>query len=71
MAPLPDSPPIDFINTSGQHLGLTSDYIRLIEEQLGIRFTLVKCDSWKEILEKLRNNEVDLVGSVQNTPERQ
>ncbi|MEE9369664.1 MAG: PAS domain S-box protein [Pontiella sp.] len=71
LAPLPDSPPVDFVNKSGRHLGLTSDYFRLIEQQLGIRFVQVKCDSWKEVLEKLRNNEIDVVGSVQNTVDRQ
>lgn len=70
LAPLPDSPPIDFTDAAGNHLGLTSDYIRLIELQLGIRFQQVQCDSWKDILDKLKNREVDLVGSVQNTPGR-
>ncbi len=70
IAPLPDSPPIDFVGQTGEHLGLTSEYIRLIEQQLGVHFVDVNCDSWKEILEKMRNNEVDIVGSVQNTVER-
>ena len=70
IAPLPDSPPIDFIDPQGHRQGLTSDYFSLIEQRLGIRFIQVQCDSWKEILEKLEANEVDLVGSVQNTPER-
>ncbi|MDF7798005.1 PAS domain S-box protein [Pontiellaceae bacterium B1224] len=69
-APLPDSPPIDFIDESGQDRGLTADYIRLIERKLGIQLVQVQCKTWKEILEKLRNHEVDLVGSVQNTTER-
>lgn len=70
-APLPDSPPIDFIDANGLHRGVTADYLRLIEKQLGIRFQLVRCENWKEILTKLRAQEIDLVGSVQNTPERQ
>ncbi len=70
VAPLPDSPPIDFIDKDGNHRGLTADYLRLIGEQLGVRFIQVECDSWKEILEKLESNEIDLVGSVQNTAER-
>jgi len=70
IAPLPDSPPIEFIDQSGNHLGLTSDYFSLIEEELGIRFNRIYCDSWKEVLEKLESKEVDLVGSIQNTEER-
>ena len=70
IAPLPDAPPIDFIDENGNHAGLTADYIHLIEEKLGLRFQLVVCDSWKEILAKLENKEVDLVGSIQNTEDR-
>ena len=70
IAPLPDSPPIDFIGETGQPDGLTTDYIRLIEQQLGVRFVQIKCDSWREILKELHTNEIDLMGSIQNTPDR-
>ena len=70
IAPLPDSPPLDFVDENGRHRGLTADYFEMIERRLGIRFVQVNCTSWKDILEKLHNHEVDLVGSVQNTPER-
>ena len=69
-APLPDAPPIDFIDASGHHAGLTADYIRQIEQKLGIRFKPVVCSTQKELLDKLKNREVDLAGSLQNTPER-
>ncbi|MEN7972901.1 MAG: PAS domain S-box protein [Verrucomicrobiota bacterium] len=70
IAPLPDSPPIEFIDEDGIHQGLTADYVNLIEEQLNIRFIQMEYDSWKEIIEKLKSGEIDLVGSVQNTEER-
>jgi PAS domain S-box-containing protein len=70
IAPLPDSPPIDFFGKDGAPKGLTTDYARLIEQKLGIRFSIVQCNSWKEILEKLKAGEVDVVGSIQNTEDR-
>jgi len=70
IAPLPDSPPIDFINETGQPCGLTTDYIHLLEHQQDIRLVQVQCDSWRQILKKLHAGEVDLVGSIQNTPDR-
>lgn len=69
-APHPDSPPIDYVDKNGNHLGLTSDYIRLIEQRLGIRFVRVPCESWEEIIDKTKAKEIDLVGSIQNTVER-
>ena len=70
VAPIPNAPPIDFTDAAGQHLGVTPDFLRLIERQLGIRFQVVECESWKEVLGKLERREVDLVGPVQDTPER-
>ncbi|MDF7823249.1 PAS domain S-box protein [Pontiellaceae bacterium B12227] len=70
IAPLPDSPPLDFLDEQGRHRGLTADYFDHIEHKLGIRFLQVNCNSWKEIVKKLHNGEVDVVGSLQNTPER-
>jgi len=70
IAPLPDSPPIDFFGKDGTPRGLASDYVRLIEQQLGIHFSIVQCKSWKEILEKLKAKEVDVVSSIQNTADR-
>ncbi|VGO21288.1 PAS domain S-box protein [Pontiella sulfatireligans] len=70
VAPLPDSPPLDFIDDAGQHQGLTADYLQLIEEHLGLQFEMVPCENWKQIVEKLENREIDVVGSIQNTMER-
>jgi PAS domain S-box-containing protein len=69
-APIPDARTIDYVDSDGNHLGLTSEYVQLIERQLGIQFVPVLCDSWTDILEKLQNKEVDLAGSVQNRAER-
>ncbi len=71
LAPLPDAPPIDFVDSGGRHCGLSADYLRLIEEQLGIEFKKVYCKSWKEIIEGLQRQEIDLVASVQKRHERE
>ena len=70
IAPLPDAPPLDYLETNGRHAGITADYLRLIEQQLDIRFIQINCGSWKEIVAKIKAGEIDLVGSVQDTPER-
>ncbi|MCF7849968.1 MAG: PAS domain S-box protein, partial [Kiritimatiellales bacterium] len=69
-APMPDYAPIDFIDPSGEHQGVAADYLRIIEKQLNIKFQRVACASWNEILEKARKKELDVIGSIQNTAER-
>ncbi len=64
---IPDSPPIDFRDGSPERKGLTWDYVELLEKKTGLQFVQTECDNWEE---DLLNDKVDLVGSIQKTPER-
>ncbi len=64
---IPDTPPIDMSDGRFARKGLTWDYVALLEEKLGIRFRRVPCESWEE---SLTDHQIDLVGSIQNTPDR-
>ncbi len=68
-APNPSWPPGDYVE-DGVHKGVVSDYIRLFEEMLGVKFQYVYYQSWSEIIEALKKSEVDLVGGIQRTDER-
>ena len=39
---------------NGKYKGVTAEYIRIIEERLNIRFELVYCETWNELIEKVR-----------------
>ena len=69
-APLPNYPPIEFVDSEGTHQGLTPDYLRRIEQELNFRFAKVQVKSWNEIIEKAKQGEIDVIGSIQNSPER-
>lgn len=45
--------------------GIMHDYIDIIEEQTGLNFIYEKSNSWKEILEKFNNNEIDFLPKVE------
>ena len=62
--------PFSFIDAQGRISGLSVEYIRLLEQKLGIRFQIVAPDSLAVNLEKVRTGEVDLLTSVMKTPER-
>jgi len=65
---IPDTPPIDMPDDAGERDGFTWGIIQLLEEKLGIRTEWVPCgDDWEA---RLRDHTVDLVGSIQQTPER-
>lgn len=50
--------------------GLSVDYIRLMERNLGISFKVVYVKTWSELLQKAKSREIDVLFAAQKTPER-
>jgi PAS domain S-box-containing protein len=69
-APLPDAPPFDFVDKDGNHLGITADYVKLLEKKLGTKFVVVPCRTMQDVKDRWEAGEIDLVGSLQDRPER-
>ncbi|MFH2058937.1 MAG: transporter substrate-binding domain-containing protein [Pseudomonadota bacterium] len=69
-APLPNYPPIEFVDENGIHKGVTADYISIIEEKIGVRFKKVYLNTWEEIFEATRQGNIDILGNLQNTAKR-
>jgi PAS domain S-box-containing protein len=69
-APNPNYPPIAFVDEDGTFKGITADYIKLIEQKLDFRFECVYYDTWDEMVASAQQGKVDLIGAIQNTPER-
>jgi len=69
-APNPSWPPGDYIE-NGIHKGIVSDYIKLFEEKLGIKFQKIYFENWSDMLNGLKNSEVDLVGAINKTEGRE
>ncbi len=64
-------PPIDFINESGQHEGITHDFIELISRQTGIQFSAISAGSWNDMLQKAQKREIDIVSNLAKRAERE
>ena len=69
-APNPDYPPICFMDKNGKPAGLNTDYIEIFEQKLGLKFQIVNCETWSDMLKKIKNKEIDMMGAIQNTEER-
>ena len=68
LAPDPDFPPIEFIDSNGHYRGIAADYAALVEQKLGIKFTLVRLDSWDEVLEQAQSRAIDMFGAASESP---
>lgn len=66
----PDWPPIEFVDEDGDNAGITADYLKLIEQRLGVTFERVRNLSWQESYARLKRWEIDMTTSVTTTPER-
>ncbi len=70
VAPDPHYPPMEFFDGDGNFQGIAADYVRIIEQKLGIRFEIVRLGDFEEILDKAAAREIDMVNTVIETPER-
>ncbi|OED41364.1 hypothetical protein ACH42_14265 [Endozoicomonas sp. (ex Bugula neritina AB1)] len=66
-----NKPPFSFIGENGELEGVGVDYLRLIEERLGVTFQLMTETSWTDGLSQAYRHEVDVVALIQKTEERE
>ncbi|MBW3583543.1 MAG: transporter substrate-binding domain-containing protein [Euryarchaeota archaeon] len=70
-APDPDYPPFESVNETGVVQGINIDLLNRISRNLDIEFEVVLYPNWTVILEAMRAGEVDLLGSLAQTEERE
>jgi len=66
-----DFAPYEWIDANGNYVGLSADYIALIEQRLGVKLNIVKDKSWAEMLEMAQRGELDMISNANKTPERE
>ena len=71
MAPDPKFPPYESIDESGEFVGITADYVRIVEARLGIKFTIVKNENWAKSVEDLKTRRADMWASAVVTEDRE
>jgi|GEM_PF-3419038 len=70
LAPDPSSPPLDMFDSTGRYVGLSADYVALIEKKVGIKFQIVRYKTWDEVITAARNRQADVLPSTLMSPER-
>ncbi|MBI1906090.1 MAG: transporter substrate-binding domain-containing protein [Rhodocyclales bacterium] len=65
----PTAMPIERINRSGEHVGITADLIKLLAGRIGIPMELVPTADWPASLEAARAKRCDLLPAVAPTPQ--
>ena len=66
----PQWPPIEFTEDSGRPAGISSSYVGLIQERLGLKFEYVPIRDWATAYRQLKSWDIDMTPSVTVTEER-
>jgi signal transduction histidine kinase/CheY-like chemotaxis protein/ABC-type amino acid transport substrate-binding protein len=66
----PEWPPNSMYDLQGNYIGIIPDLWELIEKKSGLRFKRTKSSSWAQTIELLKNNEINIIDCVSETPER-
>ena len=62
-------PPFDYVDAAKQHQGIASDYLHLLAQTLGVQF-VITADIWKNVLQGVKNRQLDMLACASNTAER-
>ena len=62
--------PFEYINDEAEYTGFAADYIKLIEQKLNIKFDFLKDTPWNEVLNKIKQNNLNMLSCASITEER-
>ncbi|OHB25221.1 MAG: hypothetical protein A2X84_13005 [Desulfuromonadaceae bacterium GWC2_58_13] len=66
----PSWPPFEYFDDSGHYLGMASDYLRLLNERLGLDLTPVAGLTWAQAVEGAQSRSLDGLSCLTETPHR-
>ncbi|WIO73221.1 transporter substrate-binding domain-containing protein [Porticoccaceae bacterium LTM1] len=65
-----DWPPFNYVSVSGDYVGISVDFLRLISRKTGLQFQFSSPSSYGELHDRLRNGELDLIAAAYYSEER-
>ena len=71
LAPDPEFKPIEFFDEKDVYSGMAADYAQLLEQKLGIKFKIIQCANWDDVIKRIKSREVDVLNAVVKTPQRE
>ncbi|WP_347985805.1 transporter substrate-binding domain-containing protein [Methylomonas sp. AM2-LC] len=60
----PNRLPYEAFTDKAEYAGMVSDYLRLIQQRLGITIQIEKSKTWQESLQKFKNGHIDLLSQT-------
>ena len=64
-------PPFESIDSNGIARGITPDLLAIMGKKLGVEFRTIVYPTWSDVLDAAKRGDVDLLGTLTRTPERE
>jgi diguanylate cyclase (GGDEF)-like protein/PAS domain S-box-containing protein len=65
-----DWSPFEYVDDDSNYVGMAAEYINLVGQRLGIRFDIEKEKPWSEVVDAVKNRELDMFSCVVATTQR-
>lgn len=65
-----DWTPFNFADSKGNYQGIANDYLTLISKYTGLKYSVI-IDTWQANLQRIKKNEIHILGAVYKTKERE
>lgn len=65
----PSWAPIEFMNEKGEFQGIGVEYLKAVENMLKIRFEFAPEASWTQLVDRVKQRELDMFACISMTPE--
>ncbi len=56
--------PYEAFDRQGNYIGIVAEHLKLIENKLGIKFNIVRPESWQDAVSKIKQQEVDVLSET-------
>ena len=66
----PEFSPFEYITPKGLYSGIASEYVKLLNQRLGLNMQITRNLTWKKAVEKAKTREIDVLPCVGITQER-
>ena len=64
-------PPFEWVDSEMQYQGIATDYMKLVELKLGIRFEVETAKPWPEVVTAVKERQLDVFSCVARNPQRE
>ncbi|MFZ2658518.1 MAG: transporter substrate-binding domain-containing protein [Victivallales bacterium] len=61
--------PVEYLDEKGELKGISSDYLKIVSQKLGLRFEVVRLD-WSNAIEAAKQRRIDMFTCISRTPQR-